>query len=60
MDPDAKRIVREWNREIEEEIRRRDAGRGDGRWKIVVWLVLAALWFVAVIAMATHFARMLR
>ncbi len=47
MESDPRRIVREWNREIEAEIRRRDARQEDGPWKIVVWVALAVLWFVA-------------
>ena len=60
MEPDSKRIVREWNREIEEEIRRRDARRDDGPWRIVVWLALAVLWFVALFAVLGLFERALR
>jgi hypothetical protein len=50
MEPDSKRIVREWNREIEEENRRRDARRDNGPWKIIVWVALEVLWFVALFA----------
>jgi hypothetical protein len=60
MDPDSKRIVREWNREIEEEIRRREGARDDGPWKIVVWVVLAVLWFVALFAVFGLFERAFR
>jgi hypothetical protein len=60
MEPDSKRIVREWNREIEEEIRRRDARRDDGPWKIIVWVALAVLWFVALFAVLGLFERALR
>jgi hypothetical protein len=60
MEPDSKRIVREWNREIEEEIRRRDARRDDGPWRIVVWVALAVLWFVALFAVLGLFERALR
>ncbi len=60
MEPDSKRIVREWNREIEEEIRRRDARRDDGPWKIVVWVALGVLWFVALFAVLVLFERALR
>jgi hypothetical protein len=49
MGVDAKRIIREWNREIEAEIRRQ-ALRDDGRWKIVVWVALEAVWLVALFA----------
>jgi hypothetical protein len=60
MESDSKRIVREWNREIEAEIRRRDARKEDGPWKIVVWLALAALWFVALFAVLSLFERLQR
>ncbi len=50
MEADPKRIVREWNREIEDEMRRLAARRDDGPWKIVVWVVLEVLWFVALFA----------
>lgn len=60
MEPDSKRIVRQWNREIEEEIRRRDARRDDGPWRIIVWVALAVLWFVALFAVLGLFERALR
>jgi hypothetical protein len=60
MEPDSKRIVREWNREIEEEIRRREAQRDDGPWKIIVWVVLGVLWFLALFAVLGLFERALR
>ena len=41
---DSKRIVRQWNREIEEETRRlAERGKDEGPWKLVVW---AGLWFL--------------
>jgi len=41
---DSKQIVRQWKREIEDEIRRLAAARrDDGPWRAVVW---TALWFV--------------
>jgi hypothetical protein len=57
---DSKRIVREWNREIEDEIRRRDAQRDNGPWRIIVWVALAVLWFVALLAVLGLFERTLR
>ena len=60
MEPDSKRIVRDWNREIEDEIRRRTARRDDGPWRIVVWVALAVLWFVALFAVLGLFERALR
>jgi hypothetical protein len=60
MDSDPKRIVREWNREIEAEMRRRDARQEDGRWKIVVWVALAVLWFLALFAVLGFFERLQR
>ena len=60
MESDPKRIVREWNREIEAEMRRRDARQQDGPWKIVVWVGLAVLWFVALFAVLALFERLQR
>ncbi|HZU88368.1 MAG TPA: hypothetical protein VE993_03845 [Stellaceae bacterium] len=49
MEPDPKRIAREWNREIEAEIRRL-AEREGGQWgRNVVWALLALAWFVLVL-----------
>lgn len=60
MESDPKRIVREWNREIEAEMRRRDARQEDGPWKIIVWVALAMLWFVALFAVLGLFERLER
>jgi len=51
MERDSKRIVREWNREIEDEMRRLAAGQDDGKWKIVVWALLEAIWLVGLVLM---------
>jgi hypothetical protein len=59
MEADPKRIVREWNREIEAEIRRA-AGQDHGPWKIVVWASLAILWFVALFVVIYLFERLQR
>lgn len=59
MEADPKRIVREWNREIESEIRR-GAGQDHGPWKIVVWVSLAILWFVALFVVIDLFERLQR
>jgi len=58
MDSDPKRIVRAWNREIEVEMRRHAARRDDGPWKIIVWIALAAMWFVALFAVLGLFGRL--
>jgi hypothetical protein len=47
---DSKRIVREWNREIEAENRRLTTARNEGWGKIVVWALLEVMWLVAVFA----------
>ena len=60
MESDPKRLVREWNREIEAEMRRRNAQQEDGPWKIVVWAALAMLWFVALFAVISLFERLQR
>ena len=50
MEPDPKRIARDWNREIEAEIRRL-AEKQDGQWgRNLVWALLAVLWLVLVMA----------
>jgi hypothetical protein len=48
MESASKRIVREWNREIEAEIRRLAAQRDQGWGKIVVWTVLEMIWLIGV------------
>jgi hypothetical protein len=58
METDPKRFVRQWNREIEAEIRSGNAAREDGRWKIVVWVALEVLWFVALFAVLGLFERL--
>jgi len=49
MERDSKRIVREWDREIEAETRRLAARQDDGPWKILVWVLLEALWLIALV-----------
>jgi len=56
MEADAKRVVREWNREIEAEIRR-EVPQHDGPWKIVVWIALEVLWLVVLLAVLGVFNR---
>ena len=42
---DTKRIVRQWNREIEDETRRlAERAKDEGRWRLVVWTGLWVLW----------------
>ena len=43
---DSKSIIRQWNREIEADLRREAAARADanGPWKAVVWGALWCLW----------------
>jgi hypothetical protein len=60
MERDSKRIVREWNREIEAEIRRLAARRDDGPWKIVVWVLLEAVWLVALVVVLGLFTGLQR
>ena len=57
METDHKQIVREWNSEIEAEIRR-EARRDDGPWKIVVWVALEVLWFLALFAVLGLFQQL--
>jgi len=60
MERDSKRIAREWNREIEADIRRLAASRDDGKWSIVVWTVLEVMWLFGVIGILGVFARLYR
>jgi uncharacterized membrane protein len=60
MESDPKRHVREWNREIEAEILRRNARREDGPWKVVVWMALAIVWFGVLFAVIGVFERLQR
>ena len=49
---DSKRIVRQWNREIEDDARRRTQRERDrGPWRAVVWGILWLLWLGVVIVM---------
>ena len=46
---DSKDILRRWNREIEADIRRREAAEREGRrgpWKAVTWTALWIAWLV--------------
>ncbi len=53
MSEESKRLARQWNREIEAEIRGDAAAarEQDGPWKLVVWLALEALWLVVLLVM---------
>jgi len=53
---DIKRIVRQWDREIEDEIRlkaARDAAAG-GPWKAVVWGALWVFWLALLASLIAH------
>jgi hypothetical protein len=51
----SKRIIRQWDREIEDEIRR-EATRNaaGGPWKAVVWGVLWVFWLGLLLLLITH------
>lgn len=52
---DSKSIARQWNREIENEIRRLAAARSNrGRWRWVVWAVLWIAWVGLLAAAFAH------
>ena len=52
---DSKRIARQWDREIEDEIRR-EAARQDagGPWKAEAWAGLWLLWLALLVALVGH------
>jgi hypothetical protein len=58
MERDSKRIAREWNREIEAELHRRAAPQDDGKWKIVVWVLLEVIWLVGLFLLLGLFTRL--
>jgi hypothetical protein len=58
MERDSKRIAREWNREIEAEMRRIAARKDDGKWKFVVWTLLEAIWLVGLVLMVGFLTRL--
>jgi hypothetical protein len=43
---DTKRIIRQWNREIEEDSRRLAARAEPGPWRAVVWTALWVSWLL--------------
>jgi hypothetical protein len=58
MERYSKRIVQEWNREIEAEIRRLAAQRDDGWGRVVVWTLLELAWLVAIFAVLGVLSRL--
>ena len=58
MERDSRRIAREWNREIEAEIRRFAARHDEGWGRVLVWTVLELVWLVAVFAVLGVFTRL--
>lgn len=58
MERDSKRIVREWNRQIEAEMRRLAARKDDGKWKLVVWTLLEAIWLIGLVLMVGFLTRL--
>ncbi len=52
---DSKRIIRQWDREIEDEIRREATRNGArGPWKAVVWGALWVVWLGLLAALIAH------
>ena len=52
---DTKRIIRQWDREIEDEIRGAAArNAATGPWKAVVWGALWLLWLGLLVALLAH------
>ena len=58
MERESRRIAREWNREIEAEIRRLAGRREEGWGRVVVWAVLELVWLVAVFVALGVFSRL--
>jgi len=61
-DSDSKDILRRWNREIEADIRRREAAErreGEGSWKAVTWTALWVGW-LALLILVLIYLRALR
>jgi len=56
---DRRRIIREWNREIEDETRRLAVRTDDGPWKLVAWGVLWLVWLGTLLVLVAG-ARLLR
>jgi hypothetical protein len=48
-DEDGRRIARQWNREIEEQERRLDKDKDDGRGTLIVWMLLWLVWLAALV-----------
>jgi hypothetical protein len=52
---DSKRIIRQWDREIEDEIRREAARNAvSGPWKAVAWGALWVLWLALLATLIAH------
>jgi hypothetical protein len=52
---DSKRIIRQWDREIEDEIRREAAKNAGGRrWSAVAWGALWVLWIALLVVLIVH------
>jgi hypothetical protein len=58
MERDARRIAREWSREIEAEIRRLAAHQDDGKWKIVVWALIEVIWLAGLVLLLGYLTRL--
>jgi hypothetical protein len=51
---DSKAIIREWDREIDAEIRRAAERNAPGPWRIVSWVALWTVWLLLLAALITH------
>ena len=58
MERESGGIAREWNREIDAEIRRLAARQEEGWGRVVVWAVLELVWLVAVFVVLGVFSRL--
>ncbi|HEY1796027.1 MAG TPA: hypothetical protein VGG57_07895 [Stellaceae bacterium] len=57
--PEVRRLIRQWDREIDDQQRAETAGREKGPWRIVSWFALWLVW-LAVLVTIVELLRPLR
>jgi hypothetical protein len=48
--PEVRRLIRQWDREIDDERRAEAAHRGKEPWRVVSWFALWLLWLAVLVA----------